>query len=236
MFVWLSAIGSIILVDLVLSGDNALVIGAAASGLPKNERLLAIVCGGGGAIILRILFTIVVTFLLQLPFLQAAGGVVLIYIALRLLIDRNNPTKEHQDAQSTGSTPPKQRGFWASLFMIMVADATMSLDNVLAIGGISNGNFVALMIGLTLSIALILLGSAIIAALIGRFPLLLDLASLILVWTAANMFLEDHQLGNVLALLPYAQIIIPVVLLLGAILFDIYWWRHSSRKVAIQKL
>src|SRR5690242_3730477 len=96
----LGALGGIILVDLALSGDNALVIGAAASDLPRRQRWYAIVIGGGGAIVLRIIFAVAVTFLLQLPFLQAIGGVVLLYIAVRLLLERKGAHQNILDEEA----------------------------------------------------------------------------------------------------------------------------------------
>src|SRR5437588_1727278 len=145
----LSAIAGIILIDLVLSGDNALVIGAAAAGLPRQQRWYAIVLGGGSAVVLRIAFAIIATLLLRLPLLQAIGGVLLLIIAVRLLVGRS-ATKQAQSAEykaaAQGSTPcqstdaPVKRGFLTALLTILVADVTMSLDNVLAIGALAAGN------------------------------------------------------------------------------------------------
>src|SRR5690348_14472720 len=162
----LSAVGSIILIDLVLSGDNALVIGAAAAGLPRRQRWYAIMLGGGGAILLRIGFAILATLLLQLPLLQAIGGILLLIIALRLLVDRGNtkqanPVKQIETAQEREPISlmgtSVERGFWAALLTILVADVTMSLDNVLAVGALAAGNLPILVIGLLLSIALLLI-------------------------------------------------------------------------------
>ncbi|HEV2403968.1 MAG TPA: hypothetical protein VGR88_00865, partial [Ktedonobacterales bacterium] len=127
----LGAIGGIVLVDLALSGDNALVIGAAAAGLPRDQRLRAIVLGGSGAVFFRIVFAIVATLLLRLPLLQALGGVVLVVIAARLLADRHG---KHADAatdpvegqpHSDGARPAVSRGFTTALLTILVADVTM---------------------------------------------------------------------------------------------------------------
>src|SRR2546423_8329616 len=102
----LSALGSIILVDLVLSGDNALVIGAAAAGLPRRQRWYAIVLGGGGATVLRIAFAVIATLLLQLPLLQAIGGLLLLMIAIRLLMDRSDTTRTKPSEQANA---PQER-------------------------------------------------------------------------------------------------------------------------------
>lgn len=216
----LSAVGSIILIDLVLSGDNALVIGAAAAGLPRRQRWYAIMLGGGGAIILRIGFAALATLMLRLPLLQAIGGILLLIIALRLLLDRGdtkhtNPAEQIEAVQEKEPIPAMgtsiKRGFWAALLTIVVADVTMSLDNVLAVGALAAGNLPILAAGLLLSIALLLIGSAFIAELIRRFPWLLDVAALVLAWTAANMVLDDIRLGPTLEHLPWTQVALPTV-------------------------
>jgi YjbE family integral membrane protein len=215
----LGAIGGIVLVDLALSGDNALVIGAAAAGLPRRQRTQAILLGGAGAIILRIVFAIAATLLLQLPFLQALGGLALLYIAARLLMERTGKHEEVVDEQAklipharTDAQPTNAPGFTRALLTILVADVTMSLDNVLAIGALAQGELLVLVIGLLLSIALVLAGSALVANLIRRLPWLLDVAALVLGWTAASMVLHDLRLGPWLHnALPYAEIVLYVV-------------------------
>jgi YjbE family integral membrane protein len=232
----LSAIGSIILVDLVLSGDNALVIGAAASSLPRRQRWMAIAIGGGGAIVLRIIFAIIATFLLRLPLLQAVGGILLLIIAIRLLMDRNKDehlatehaqNEENKSIQESAATSSRaqgetvERGLWAALFTILVADVTMSLDNVLAIGALAAGNLPILAIGLVLSILFLLLGSALVAELIGRLPWLLDVAALVLAWTAANMILDDLRLGPILEHYSWTHYAIPAATFAIVIAADI---------------
>jgi YjbE family integral membrane protein len=205
MFDWLGPLGGIILIDLVLSGDNALVIGAAAAGLNKRDRLWAIIGGGGGAIVLRILFTIIATYLLLLPYLQAIGGLILIYIAIRLLWDRS---KEARHVANSHAHPEvkKRNGFMSALLTILIADVTMSLDNVLAVGAIAHGAVWLVVLGLILSIVLLLVGSAIVATLIKWLPWLLDLASLVLGHTAAEMLIHDERLAPLLNQLPFAGV------------------------------
>lgn len=234
----LSAIGSILLIDLVLSGDNAVVIGAAAAGLARRQRWYAIVLGGAGAIILRIVFAILATFLLRLPLLQAIGGLLLLVIAVRLLMDRRathqlKQTESEQTLQKAqlapGSDAPANRSFLSALLTILVADVTMSLDNVLAIGALAAGNLPLLIVGLLLSIVLVLLGSALVAELIQRLPWLLDIAALVLAWTAANMLLHDVRLGAVLEHLPWAQLAIPGAALAIVLVADILLWQRETR-------
>lgn len=213
----LSAIAGIVLVDLTLSGDNALVIGAAASGLPAKQRRLAILLGGGGAIVLRILFAALATLLLRLPLLQAAGGLLLLVIAARLLAGRGAHAPTSEDAAPSAA----QRGLVAALVTITLADVTMSLDNILAIGALAAGHIPLLVVGLLLSIALVLAGSAIVAALIRRLPWLLDLAALVLGWTAAGMLLEDAQVGPLLHALPAGQVLVYAIALTVVLAADV---------------
>lgn len=168
----------IVLLDMTLSGDNALVIGAAASGLPRNKRLAAIACGGVGAILLRLLFTSVSSILLTLPWLSALGGAVLVVLAIRLLAGRSSEAPSLQKKSSS---------FLAAIWLIVSADITMSLDNILAVGALAHGNLLALAIGLLVSIGCLLIGSALVAELMNRLIWLLDIAALVLAWTGANM-------------------------------------------------
>lgn len=213
-----------------MSGDNALVIGAAAAGLPRRQRWYAIVLGGSGAIFLRIAFAIGAALLLRLPLLQAIGGILLLLIAIRLLMDRGNTkhttsvrqaeTMHEAQVISTVDAPTK-RGFWAALLTILVADVTMSLDNVLVIGALAAGNLPLLARGLLLSIAILLLGSALIAELIGRLPWLLDVAALVLAWTVAHMILDAIRLGTVLKHFPWTQFALPALAFAIVIVADI---------------
>lgn len=225
----LGTIGGIILADLVLSGDNALVIGAAAAGLPRRQRIMAIASGGAAAVALRITFTIIAALLLQLPLLQAIGGLVLIAIAIKLLADRETAEGE---SEKPGAPPverelevvsaPHPRGFIAALFTIMIADVTMSLDNVLAVAALAGENIPLLIAGLVASILILMTGSALVAELISRLPWILDLAALVLAWTAANMVLHDLRLGPILEGYDWAPFAVPVVAIAIVVIADIF--------------
>ncbi|HEY7342861.1 MAG TPA: YjbE family putative metal transport protein [Ktedonobacterales bacterium] len=240
----LGIIGGIVLVDLVLSGDNALVIGAAAASLPRQQRYVAILAGGIGAIVLRILFTLVAALLLQLPLLQAIGGVLLIAIAIKLLLDREHDRKKHAEASeaateaasaSTGAGVKQgvQRGFLSALLTIIVADVTMSLDNVLAVAALASEHIPLLIGGLLLSILILLVGSALVAELINRLPWLLDVAALVLGWTASNMILHDQRLGPILEQHAWTAFVIPGVILGVILAADIFL--RLRRKPATQR-
>jgi len=174
--------GGILLIDLVLSGDNALVIGATASRLPRSRRMLAIVLGGIGAVFFRLILASVATTLLQISLLRAIGGVILLFIAIRLLIGAND--NQRSRFQSHERLLP-------AILTILLADATMSLDNVLAVGALAHGDIWLLVAGLLVSMALLFVASALIARIVERFTWLIDLAAVVLAWTAAGLFLDD---------------------------------------------
>ena len=177
---WATA-GGIVLIDLVLSGDNALVIGAAASRLPRGQRFVAIIWGGALAVIFRMLLAIVATELLFVPYLRTIGGVILLVIAIRLLFPEN----------PEGHGPRRASSLLPAILTILAADATMSLDNVLAVGALAHGRIELLVAGLLLSMLLLFVASALIARLIEKLPILMDIAALVLAWTAANLVVED---------------------------------------------
>lgn len=240
----LGIIGGIVLVDLVLSGDNALVIGAAAASLPRQQRYAAILAGGIGAIVLRILFTLAAALLLQLPLLQAIGGALLIAIAIKLLLDREHDRKKHAAASEatsgvasvsaeSGVQQGVQRGLLSALLTIIVADVTMSLDNVLAVAALASEHIPLLIGGLLLSILILLIGSALVAELINRLPWLLDVAALVLGWTASNMILHDQRLGPILEQHSWTAFVIPGVILGVILAADIFF--RLRRKPAIQR-
>lgn len=228
MLTFLGSLGAIILVDLALSGDNALVIGAAAAGLPRRRRLMAILAGGGAAIVLRIAFSAAATLLLVLPLLEAIGGLVLLVIAARLLMGRDDHGGGEAGSAEGGAA--REPSFGKALLTILIADVTMSLDNILAIGGLAHGSIELLAVGLAISIALLMVGSALVAELIRRLPWLLDLAALTLGWTGGSMVHNDHIIQPYLAGVPYGNIVIPVIGVLIVLAIDIFLRVRASRK------
>ena len=182
----LQAVLAIVLIDLALSGDNALVIGMAARGLPPEQRRRAIVLGGGLAVVLRVAAAAIVTLLLAIPFLQLLGGVVLAVLAYRLVRPVAHAPKDIRAATSLRE----------AMLTIVVADAAMSLENVLGVGGAARGDIALLAFGIGLSLPIVLFGSGLVAALIERWPSTIWLGAFALVWTAADMILEDPFLGT----------------------------------------
>ena len=178
-------------------------------GLPRQQRRLAILTGGAAAIVLRIIFTIAAALLLNIPLLQTIGAVLLLFIAVRLLMGQHGSA--HEEGQD-GSTR-KQVGFWSALFTILIADVTMSLDNILAVAALAREEIPLLIIGLLLSVLILLVGSALVAELIQRLPWLMDVAALVLGWTALHMILSDDIVRGYLEQLnlPFLEIIVTVV-------------------------
>jgi YjbE family integral membrane protein len=179
------AVLSIVMIDLVLSGDNAVVIGMAARRLPPGQQRQAMVLGAGGAVGLRVLFTAMAALLLDIPLLQAIGGLVLIWIAYKLLRDE---AKEHTVRE--GNT------LFEAVRTIVLADVIMSLDNILAVGGAAHGSLWLLIFGLMLSMPIILFGSRLVAALMNRLPWLVTVGSAVLAYTAAEMILKDPKISR----------------------------------------
>ncbi len=197
----------IIVIDLVLSGDNALVIGMAARRLPPRQRRLAIILGGGAAIGLRVLFAVIAALLLAIPFLQAAGGLLLLWVAWKLLRE-SGPVHEAEESISVVG----------ALKTIVVADVVMSLDNILAIAGVSHGDILLLLFGLLVSMPLILFGSGIIASLMNRVPWLGLLGAAILAWAAGSMIIEDEVIGHLVPYPDQLHFVVPAVLTIAVLI------------------
>jgi YjbE family integral membrane protein len=173
---------AIVVIDLALSGDNALVIGMAARDLPAEQRRRAIVLGGVGAVLLRIAAAVAVTLLLAIPFLQAAAALVLLFIAYRLV----RPKASHADANVRAAGTLR-----SAIVTILLADAAMSLENVLGVGAAAHGSIVLLAFGLALSIPIVLFGSSFVVGLLDRYPRAIWIGALALIWTAAELMLDE---------------------------------------------
>jgi len=182
-----SALAAIVVIDLVLAGDNAIVIALAARNLPKLHQRKAILWGTVGAVIVRTSLTVAVLWLLQVPGLMLAGGALLVWIAYRLLTG-DDGGREHDVAPAAS--------FWAAMRTIVIADAVMGLDNVLAVAGAAHGSILLVVLGLLISIPIVVWGSTLILHWLERFPSLLYVGGAVLAWTAVKMitaepFLEE---------------------------------------------
>jgi YjbE family integral membrane protein len=174
------AVGKIVWINVLLSGDNALVIALACRGLPPRQRLWGMAIGAGIAVVLLITFTAVVATLMALPYLKLAGGLALIVIAARLLVP------EDEDSLITAGT-----SLWHAVRIVVVADIVMSLDNVIAVAAAANGQMALLVLGLAISIPIIVAGAAVIMALLDRLPVLVWLGAILLGWVAGDAIATD---------------------------------------------
>ena len=175
------AVGKIIWINVLLSGDNALVIAMACRGLHPRQRLWGMIFGAGAAVILRIIFTGIVASLMELPFLKLVGGLALIVIAAKLLV----PEEEDDDGVQAASH------LWAAIQIVVVADIVMSLDNVIAVAAAANGSVPLLVLGLAISIPLIVAGAALIMALLNKLPILVWAGAALLGWIAGDVIATD---------------------------------------------
>lgn len=184
---WWSALLAIILIDLVLAGDNAIVIALAARNLPSHLQKKAIVWGTVGAIVVRSAMTVGVVWLLKIPGLMLVGGLGLLWIAYKLLADQGD--KEHDG--------PVAHTFWGAMKTIVVADALMGIDNVLGVAGAAHGSFDLVVIGLLVSIPIVVFGSTMVLKLVERFPIIINVGAAVLAFTAAKMIVSEQLLDPI---------------------------------------
>ncbi|MGO9134011.1 MAG: TerC family protein [Methylovirgula sp.] len=182
----LTPVLQIIWIDIVLSGDNAIVIGLACRNLPEKQRLLGIGLGTGAAVILRALLTIVVVELLQLPLVRLVGGLLLLWIAIKLVLEQNHE-KDVAPAES----------IFAVIRIIVIADAVMSLDNVMAIAAAAKGSILLVLFGLGLSVPLIIFGSTLLLGLFSRFPILVWAGAALLGYVGGELIADERLLDPV---------------------------------------
>lgn len=229
---WWSALLAIVLIDLVLAGDNAIVIALAARNLPSHLQKKAIVWGTLGAIVVRSLMTVGVVWLLKIPGLMLLGGLGLLWIAFRLLAD----TADDAHAGPSAST------FWGAMKVIIVADALMGVDNVLGVAGAAHGSMGLVVFGLLVSVPIVVFGSSLVLRLVERFPFVITMGAAVLAYTAAKMIVSEPLLDDLfdpaggwsdLARLGTYVLAIAGVLGLG-------WWTthraHAVRSAAAQSL
>lgn len=183
---WWSALLAIILIDLVLAGDNAIVIALAARNLPAHLQKKAIAWGTFGAIAVRSAMTVGVVWLLKIPGLMLVGGLGLLWIAYKLLADQGE--KEH--------TGPVASTFWGAMKTIVIADALMGVDNVLGVAGAAHGSFDLVIIGLLISVPIVVFGSTMVLKLVERFPIIINLGAGVLAFTAASMIIKEPFLAT----------------------------------------
>lgn len=178
----------VILINIVLSGDNAVVIAMASRNVPKKQQKKAIFWGTFGAIILRLVFAVAIVYLLDLPFVTFIGGLLLVYIAIKLLIG------DEEDSHREGGS-----SLISAVKTIIIADAVMSLDNVLAIAGAVEGNLIGIVIGVIVSIPIVVFGSQLILKAMEKYPMISFAGAGILSWTAGEMIVGEPKFEPILA-------------------------------------
>lgn len=182
---WWSALLAIILIDLVLAGDNAIVIALAARSLPPHLQKKAIVWGTVGAIVVRSAMTVGVVWLLKIPGLMLVGGLALVWIAYKLIADDGGD--DHDGPVATT--------FWGAMKTIVIADAIMGVDNVLGVAGAAQGSFDLVVIGLLISIPIVVFGSTLVLKLVERFPVIMYIGAGVLAFTAGKMIVNEKLLA-----------------------------------------
>jgi YjbE family integral membrane protein len=212
---WWSSLLAIVLIDLVLAGDNAIVIALAARSLPAHLQKKAIVWGTVGAIVVRTLMTVGVVWLLRIPGLMLVGGLALVWIAYRLLVPQDGAS--HNVAVST---------FWGAMKTIVIADALMGLDNVLGVAGAAQGSLDLVVLGLLISVPIVVWGSSIVLKWIERWPVIIYLGAGVLAFTAAGMIVEEPLLDALFDPRRGLRIATYLVLVVGVV--GAGWWTTRS--------
>jgi YjbE family integral membrane protein len=204
-----SALLAIVVIDLVLAGDNAIVIALAARSLPAALRKKAVIWGTAGAIVVRAAMTLIVVWLLMVPGLRFLGGLALVWIAYKLLVPKQGEGEAHGKPVES---------FWDAMKTIVVADALMGLDNVLAVAGAAKGSFVLVVLGLLISIPIVVWGSTLILKWVDRFPVIVYIGAGVLAWTAAQMMLHEPMLTPYLQDRGPLKVAVYLIVIIGVLL------------------
>jgi YjbE family integral membrane protein len=209
----------IVLIDLLLAGDNALIIALAVRQLPKRERLLTTALGAAGAVAMRVALTFVASRALNVEFLKLAGGLFILWIAVKVLVDASEPP--------AAASAPSQ--LLKAVWYVMFADLTMSVDNILAIAGASRGSFELIFFGLVVSIPFVVFSSNLLASLMNRYPALVYLGAGILGKVGGDMVMTDGFVARTLAPSPTVQVIVDGALAAGLVVAGLLLRRKKSK-------
>lgn len=211
---------SIILIDLVLSGDNAVVIAMAVKTLPRAKRRMGILVGAGAAVALRVTFTFFAARFLQVEFVKGIGGLLILWIAVKLFIEDAPEEEGHREARS----------IWHAMWIIMVADITMSLDNILAVAGASKGSLPLLLFGLGLSIPLLVFTSNLLSMLMDRYPLIIYIGAAILGQVGGEMILTDPFIVRMFEPPIYVRYGVDIFLAVGVVVIGKCWIKYLRKR------
>jgi YjbE family integral membrane protein len=216
---FLLGILNIVIIDLILAGDNAVVIAMAVRSLHRRQRRWGIMLGAGAAVVLRVVLTFFVAQLLEISFIKLAGGVLIAWIAVKLFLE-GSPEQEDREA----------RTLWQAMRLIVIADITMSTDNVLAVAGASHGNLFLLIFGLALSIPFVVFTSNLLAMLMDRYPIIIYLGAAVLGRVAGEMIFTDPAVVRWLQLPTWFNYTMEAVFAVGVIVVGKLWIRFVFRK------
>jgi YjbE family integral membrane protein len=214
-----SALLAIIVIDLVLAGDNAIVIALAARGLPPEYQKQTIIWGTVGAIVIRAMMTFAVVWLLKIPGLMLVGGLLLIWIAYRLVVPNEYAHDQHAGSKAS---------FWGAIKTIVIADAVMGVDNVLGVAGAAHGSFLLVILGLLISVPIMVFGSSLVLKWIERFPAIIYIGAAVLGWTAASMIDKDPLFEDYFFSHRAVDWLLYIFIAGGILLLG--YWRNSVRK------
>jgi len=216
----ITVIAQVILIDLALGGDNSIVIGMAAKNLPHHLQRRAILYGTAGAILLRFLMAFIVSWLFHIPFLKTVGGLLLVFIGIKLIGAHDQEEDVHIDAKDS---------LWAAVRTIILADALMSLDNVLGIVAVTNNHWGLLMFGMLISVPIIIFGSTVVVKVMNKFPILIYIGGAILGWAAGGMLATDHYLEMYVSFVANYPTEVKAILLVATLVGG-FFWKHIHNK------
>jgi len=217
---FLSGLFSIVLIDLILAGDNAVVIAMAVRSLPKEQRRKGILYGSAAAVLLRIVLTFFVAQMLSLSYVKLVGGIVIIWIAFKLFVVDEEAMESHKEASS----------FWHAIRIIVIADITMALDNMLAVGAASHGNLFLLIFGLGLSIPFIVFTSSLLSSLMDKYPFIMYIGAALLGKIGGEMIITDPVMRSFIEPTKPVVYAVEIFFALAVILIGKYWVKRDQAK------
>jgi YjbE family integral membrane protein len=217
---FLSSLLSIIIINIILSGDNAVVIAMAVRGLPKEMRAKGIIYGSAAAVLLRVFFTFFVAQLLVMNYVKLVGGIVILWIAVKLFVEDEEAIETHKEAET----------LWHAIRLIIIADITMALDNMLAVGAASNGNLFLLLFGLGLSIPLVIFTSTLLSKLLDKFPIIIYFGAALLGKIGGEMMITDPIITSFFTPTNVIIYSVEIFFAVGVIIAGRLWVRYDLSK------
>jgi YjbE family integral membrane protein len=217
---FMSALFSIVVIDLILAGDNAVVIAMAVRSLPKDQRRKGILYGSAAAVLLRVILTFFVAKILTMDYVKLVGGIVILWIAVKLFVEDEEAAVAHKEAAT----------LWHAIRIIMVADITMALDNMLAVGAASHGNLFLLLFGLGLSIPFIVFTSSLLSMLMDKFPVIIYIGAALLGKIGGEMIITDPVVGRFFAPTKALVYSLEIAFAVGVIVVGRFWLKRDLAK------